>query len=260
MEQFLKEKNTPLSKALLATVILLAVFLLAQSIQTVKQISLLGQGDYPETSITFTGEGDVSAVPDIATFNFTVTKEAQNVKDAQNQVEGVIRGATNILKGEDVDEKDIKTESYNVHPRYDWVRKNGTSERVFKGYEVSQYTSVKVRDIENAGALLGKIGNQGITNISSLNFEVDDIDQLKRDARKMAIEEAKEKAEVLADDLGVELVRIVSFHENTGGYYPQPYAAKAESLSFDSAVVASPTISVGEEEIKVSVSITYEIR
>jgi uncharacterized protein len=257
-----EEKNAKLSKAVLAAVILLSVFLLAETVQSLKETSVLGQGDYPETSITFTGTGEVSAVADVATFNFTVTKEAKTVKEAQELVEEVINGAVDVLDDADVDEKDIKTERYSVQPQYDWVTKNGfrNSERVFKGYQVSQFTSVKVREIDNSGDLLGKIGELGITNIGSLSFEIDDPDELKREARQLAIEEAKDKAKELADDLGVDLVRIVSFHENENGYYPQPMYAKVESMAVSSDSSVEPTLSVGEEEIKVSVSITYEIR
>jgi uncharacterized protein len=260
---FTKEKDGNLAKAILAAVILLAVFLLAETIQTIKETSVLGQGDYPETSITFTGTGEVSAIPDVATFNFTVTKEAKTVEEAQRLVEVVVSKATELLEDEDIEDKDIKTQRYNIQPQYDWVKSTdfGNSERVFKGYEASQYTVVKVRDIDNSGDLLGKIGALGITNIGSLSFEVDDTDNLKRDARKMAIEDAQEKAEQLAKDLNVKIVRIVGFHENEGGFYPQPYLARSESLGIGGdTAVKSPTISKGEETITSNVSITYEIR
>ena len=85
------------------------------------------------------------------------------------------------------------------------------------GYEVNQGVDVKVRNIESVGTILGGIGGLGASNISGLNFSIDDEDELKKEANELAINDAKEKAEILADNLGVKLVRIINFSES--GYF-----------------------------------------
>lgn len=262
---FLKDKDSHMQKAALSVLVLLAVFLLAQTVLTVKETSELGRGDVAEATISFNGTGEVFAVADVATFSFSVTKEADSVEEAQELVEDVVSKATEVLMTEGVEDKDIKTEGYNVYPRYEWINSGELSrgsERVFVGYEVTQSTAVKVRDTEKAGDILGKIGALGVTNVSGLSFEIDDPDDLKRKARALAIEEAKDKAKDLAKDLDVKLVRIVNYFENEGGYYPEPFYAKAESLAFGGATddAVSPTLSTGEEKIRVDVTIVYEIK
>lgn len=252
-----------LSKTAGAVLVVLGIFLLALTVNTVKEFKYIGSGQYPDSTISFSGTGEVFAVPDVATFSFSVTKEASTVDEAQKAVEDVISVATQILKDQGVEEKDIKTTSYNVYPRYDYRNTSnfGGSERVFKGYEVSQTTSVKVKEAAKSGDILGKIGALEVTNVSGLSFQVDDTDELKREARQLAIEEAKEKAEALSKDLGVKLVRIISFYEdsNDGGY---PYPMYESAMGGDGMSVKNtvPTFSTGENKITSRVTITYEIK
>jgi len=257
------ENNNNITKTAGAVLVVLAIFLLAQTVNTLKEFKYIGGGQYPDSTVSFSGTGEVFAVPDVATFTFTVTKEASTVDAAQKAVEDVIAVATKSLKDEGVEETDIKTTNYNVYPRYDYVSSSnfGGSERVFKGYEVSQTTSVKVKEAAKSGDILGKIGSLEVTNVSGLSFQVDDTDELKREARQLAIEDAKEKAEALSKDLGIKLVRIISFYEdsNDGGY---PYPMYESAMGGDSMSVknAAPTFSVGENKIATRVTITYEIR
>ena len=119
----------------------------------------------------------------------------------------------------------------------------------------------KVRDTAQAGDLLAGVGGKGATEVSGLTFTFDDPNVLQDEARDEAIADAKEKAKVLAKQLGVRLVRVVSFSEN--GNYPGP-------IYYDKAVMSSgmggaedaraPEISVGQNKVTSSVSVTYEIR
>ncbi len=128
------------------------------------------------------------------------------------------------------------------------------------GYEVSEYISVKVRDLAKSGDIVKGLGDIGISEINGPNFSIENEDKLKEEARKMAIDEAKEKAKALARDLGVRLVRIVNFSEN--GNYPMPMYAEG-MMAKDSVVsssLRSPELPTGENKIISNVIITYEIR
>ena len=128
------------------------------------------------------------------------------------------------------------------------------------GYEVSENVSVKIHDMEKVGEIIKGIGAVGISSISGPNFSVEKEDALKEQARKIAIDEAKAKAEKLAGDLGVTLIRIVNFSEN--GNYPIMYAAKGMMADSVSAYApsAAPALPTGENKITSNVTITYEIR
>jgi uncharacterized protein YggE len=96
--------------------------------------------------------------------------------------------------------------------------------------------------------------------MSGPNFTIDKEDVLKEQARKMAIDEAKEKAEKLSKDLGVKLVRIVSFSENNGGYGMPMYYDKEMSAVSSAGRAPAPELPTGENKIISNVTITYEIR
>lgn len=218
-------------------------------------------------TITVTGEGEVFAKPDIGSFSFSVMAEAEDAAGAQQASAENINKILTYLEEEGVAEADIKTQYYNLNPKYTYEericvagRSCPPGERVIDGYEVNQSVTVKVRDLDTAGDLISGAGERGATNISSLQFTIDDQSSLEAEARSQAIADAKENAKELADKLAVRLVQIVGFNEQGGGYYPQPYAMKAEmeSMSFDSAV--SPQLPTGENEVTSVVSITYEVK
>lgn len=247
----------------------LALFLFLLSISTLKEYRFIGSGVNATNTINVTGQGEVFAVPDTATFSVTVQEEAKEVADAQEIATKKANDIIAYLKGEGVEEKDIKTADYSVYPQYDYLQDSVCREgycqpgkQVLRGFQVSQTLTIKVRDTEIAGDLLSGVGSLGASNVSGLSFTIDDEDELKSEAREMAIEEAREKAEELANQLGVSIVRVVGFSED--GYYPPvPYMARGAAMDMavaqESKAVA-PELPAGENKIVSNVNVTYEIR
>lgn len=220
-----------------------------------------------EMTISVSGEGEVLALPDIGQFSFSVRAAGADAVEAQENSAEAINAILAYLEEEGVDEKDIKTQNYNLNPKYRYEERVCAfegycppGERVIDGYEVHQSVSVKVRDLDNAGVLISGAGENGATNISSLQFTIDDESALQAEARAKAIAGAKEKAEVLANDLGMRLDRIVGFNEGGGNSYPrieQSFALdSAEGGSFKTA----PSLPVGENEIRSNVTIMYQLK
>ncbi len=218
-------------------------------------------------TITVNGKGEILARPDIATFSFSVVVEEDDAATAQKSSAKAINEILAYLEEEGVTDKDVKTQYYNLSPRYDYLRSICTtdgfcppSEQVLRGYEVNQTIIVKVRDIDNSGTLLSGVGTRGATNISSLQFTIDDEDIFVAEAREVAIDDAKEKAKKLANDLGVKLVRIVDFNESGRDEYYPPIMYERFALDSTENVGVAPSIPTGENTFVANVSITYEIR
>lgn len=245
--------------------IIVAIFFVVKIVSEIKGLRFIGGGAATPSTISFSGNSEVFAAPDIAMVNVTVREEGKDVKTAQDKATAKEKAVLDFLTEQKIDKKDIKTESYNSYPKYDY----GTAcygmycpDRTPKiiGYEVSEYISVKVRDLDKAGTLVQGIGALGVAEFSGPTFSIENEDELKAQARKMAIDEAKAKAESLAEDLGVRLVRIVSFNE--GDYPGLMYNFAREEKAMDSSAVAapSPELPMGENKIISNVTITYEIR
>ena len=165
--------------------------------------------DTPAT-ISVTGEGEVFAVPDIGQFSFSVQAKADDAGEAQEQSGTAVNDIIAFLRESGVEEVDIKTTNYNLYPQYRWEEQLclpgtfcGSGERVQDGFEVSQTVQVKVRNTDDASAVITGVGERGATNISGLDFVIDDTDALEAEARAAAIVDAKAKAAVLTKDLGV---------------------------------------------------------
>jgi len=223
------------------------------------------------STITVSGHGEVEAVPDIANVSFSITKEAKTAKEAQDAVAKIELAAIESLKSNNVLEKDFKTTNASFYPKYEWQSIGGVrlgcnewggcppnSKSVIIGYEATESMTVKVRDTDRAGKIMQDLGTIGVSNLNGPNFSIDDVDQLNLEARKKAIDNAQEKASVLAKDLGVHLGKISSFNE--GGNYPIMYnKAMLESASMGDAS-APAQLPKGENTISSDVTITYLIR
>lgn len=260
-----KEKSN-LMKAGAMLMIVLAAYFLVRIVSEVKNYRFIGGGAPASNTISFDGKGEVTAVPDLALINITIREGAKVVEDAQTAATTKEKTVLTFLENNGIAKKDIKTESYNSYPKYDYgtpcygygMPCRQETPKVI-GYEVSENISVKVRDLAKAGDIVKGIGSLGVTEISGPNFSIENEEELKAEARKMAIEEAKAKAESLSSDLGVKLVRIVNFSES--GNYPTMYYGK-EMMALDSSAprTPSPELPTGETKITSNVVITYEIR
>ncbi len=268
MYQYLNDvQKNRLFNGVLATVVLLALFLGFKTLNTIKEFSSIGEGVYPANTISVSGKGSVFSIPDTGSFSFTVSEEGKTVKDAQDKASKKMNAILDAIKEMGIEEKDIKTIGYSSNPKYEYqnaICREGycpPGKQVLLGYEVSQTIAIKVRDTESAGEVLTKVGSLGASNISGLSFVTDDEEAVAAEAREEAIKDAKEKAKILAKSLGVRLGKIVSFNE--AGNYPQPFlygmgGMEAKAVSMD--VATPPQLPVGENEIVSNVSITYEVK
>lgn len=254
--------------SLALVLILLAAFLFAQTINALKEYKYIGGGISPSNAITVAGEGEVFAVPDTAEFTFSIIEEGATATEVQERATTKTNDILAVLKEQGVEEKDVKTLSYMVAPKYEWQPLNCPGyypcerKQVQIGFTLDQSVQVKVRDMGKAGELVTLTTDKGAKSVSGVSFTVADEDAAQASARKLAIDEARAKAEKLATDLGVNLVRIVGFYEEQGGM-PIPYMAMSSKVGMGGDAVEESVPAVlpaGENQFKSRVNITYEIR
>lgn len=255
--------------ALAALLVVLTVFFAIKTIGEWKKVGVIGKDIAPQAVVSVTGDAERFVKPDTATVSFTVRKDAKTVAAAQEEVTKKANAVIDALKALGIEEKDIKTTSYSINPKYEWNAsaypcidyRCPPGKQVLVGYEVSHTSEVKIRKIDDTGAVLGKLGELQITEVGTVAFSIEDEDAVRADARAEAIKEAKAKAEKLARDLGVSLVRIISYSENGGGS-PIYYAKTMEAYGMGGADAAAPMpqIPTGENQIVSNVTISYEVR
>lgn len=265
MTLFIEKYKDIINKIIIAVGVLLALFLLVATLGEVKEYRYIGSGLEAKNTITVTGTGKIERAPDTAKITFTVRNESRTVKTAQGVVTQKIEAITKALKDAGVDEKYIKTASYNSYPQYSYPQVScigGSCTRpgnpVIRGYEVAHSINLSVKDLENVEAVLDILGQNGVSDMQGPNFGFDDDVAVAREAREKAIEDAKAEARVLARALGVDLVRIVSFSEQ-GGVMPAMYN-KDMAMAQEGAATANVALPVGVQNIDAHVTIVYEIR
>jgi uncharacterized protein len=259
-------KNKYFTWLSVAVVAMLFLFLGAA---TIHQLKLTDTSSIDSrNTITVSGSGEAVVVPDIATFSFSITKEAKTSAEAQKLATDISNNILAAIKKAGVAEKDIKTTNYSLYPKYDYPQvvcpasypSNCPSGReVLRGYEISQSFDVKIRDIEKVGQIISDATVAGATNINGPTFGVDKEDEVIAKARNEAINFAKNKAKLIADGLGVKLVRVVAFSENENAY-PTPMMNKATFGIGGADSAVAPQLPVGENKYSRTVQVTYEIR
>jgi uncharacterized protein YggE len=232
----------------------------------IKMFAGIGETHIPTNTITVDGSGKITAIPDVATFSFSVTETAATVAAAQTLSTNKTNAALSALHQGGVATSDIQTLSYNISPHYDY--QGGTcnsvsgictpSKSVLTGYDVSQTIQVKIRDLSTAGDLFTAVGSLGVQNVDSLQFSIDSPEAVQNEAQAAAITDAQTQAQKLASELGVTLVRVVDFTDNGSGSTPQPIMYAMASAS--SVKASTPEVPAGQQQVTDNVSITYEIR
>lgn len=257
-EHFCEHKKKfvrPLVIVLIVFFVILAVSTAVDVVNKIKQGRYIGQDIELRNSIVISETGEVYAKPDLGVVSFSVVNDAKNVSDAMNENTKKMNDIIKVIKEQGVEDKDLKTTGFNVYPLYEYTER-GYGERILAGYEVSQQLQVKIRDLDKTGAIIETATTAGATNMSGLNFVIDNEDDLKKQAREQAIAKAKTKAQELANQLGVKLGRIVNFNENSYNPYYGMEASMDSGMGKGGAV---PDIQTGENRITSSVVITYEI-
>ncbi len=213
--------------------------------------------EYPAT-ISSTGYGTASAEPDMASVTFGVSITAKTPDDAVNEAARLAEAAMAAARSEGVRGEDIKTTSYNL-----WVQEIWDDyEYAYTGdmeYVVNHYIQAEIRDIRKVGDVLSAIVNAGANSVSGVYFYAEDTASLYEEARLLAAEHARDKAEQLADAFGVELGELQSISEWTNNYdygYDSAYYNYGGGAGY---YAESPPVTPGSYSVTVEVSATYEI-
>ncbi len=258
MDQHWHENMGAVRIAVIGVLAILALFLCVETISVVQNFGT--SANPPTNTITVTGEGTATAIPDTATISFGATATSKDVATAQAKVNGIIKDALDGVKSAGVADADITTTSFNVSPHYVTpVCPPGVMcpniNSTIDGYDVSENVSVKIHDTTKVATILDGLAKANVSNVSGPDFVVNDTQAVQGQARAQAIEKAQADAQKLAAQLGVHLGKIVTFSDNNSS--PQPMYKATASMGVSAAV--APQIPVGNNTYTDNVSITYEI-
>ena len=263
-QKFLEENKKIFTLLLVVLLVFLASLVVLVSVETsnkIKEGKYIGKPSSQLNTIRVSAKSEVYTKPDVAMISFSVVTEEKTASESMNKNAKKMNKIIEALKNEGVKDKDIKTTNFSIYPRYEWHKQVGVSyfpegKRVLVGYETRQTIDVKIRNLDKIGEIIQTATNAGANQVGSLQFLVDNEEAFKKQAREEAIKKAKIKAKELAKELGVSLVRIVGFSENSSS--PRFYPLAKSTLNVEDN--STPQIQTGQNKIEVNVTITYEIR
>jgi len=207
------------------------------------------------TLLSVSAEGKSEARPDLATINLGVTTEGQTAQAALQENARRMAALTQALRRAGIAERDIQTSNVSVYPQQQYVE--GQQPRI-TGYQANNTVTAKVRNIDNTGRVIDAAVAAGGNTINGVSFSHADPDAQLDVARRNAIAEARRRAELYANALGMRVARIVAVSE--GGGYSPPVPMPMERFAARDAAVASTPIAPGQIETTVSVNVTFELR
>jgi hypothetical protein len=207
-----------------------------------------------EPVVVVSGEGTVVAVPDRAWITISAESRAPSPREAQRRNAEVMRPVQDKLRGAGVPADAIRTVSYDVQYEWDFV----SGKRVGRGYVARNTIEVRVDTIDRVGDLLEIAVGAGATSLGGVRFDLKDQSRLEREALRLAVADARLKAEAAAAGAGRAIDRIVRIDEQGVVMPPMPVRAvrEAAQLAADSA----PPISAGQTEIRARVTLTAALK
>ena len=176
---------------------LLAIFLMAETKSVINST-------ITANTVSFTGEGKVSAKPDIAVISASIVTQNADSKIAQNENSTKSEKVTTFLKTQNIDDKDVKTSGYNIYPQQKYPLYGG--QPTITGYQVTQSFEIKVRDLTKVGAILSGLVTAGANQVNNTGLQIENPEALKDQARQKAIDDAKQKADTLRKQVGMAWV------------------------------------------------------
>ena len=206
-------------------------------------------------TLAVTGEGLVTARPDMAIVTVGVVSQAPRAGDALAQNSKAMTAVIAAVKEAGVDAKDIETSQLSLRPQYSFPTQGSREAPKLVAYEAGNNVSVRMRDLEKLGALLDQLVTSGANQIRGIELTLAEPGPVRDAARVAATKDAMRKADLLAEAAGVRIVRILSITEDSIDS-PRPVVMRMQA---EAAARAPVPIEAGEQEIRARVSAVFEI-
>ena len=227
-----------MKKALLLVSILLATALQAQEI---KQIPL----------INVSGEGKIKVVPDQAAVSFAIETKGSKAADVKKENDSKMDAVLKFIKKMTIAKEDYQTQRVTLYPNYDYEKKKNN-------YMATQSVTILLKNLNIYEVLMDGLVDLGINRIDNVEFKSSKMEQLQSDARKLAMKNAKAKAEDFVSMTNQKVGKAMTISDNSQVYYPtRPmYEMKTMAMANDGGA-PKETLAAGEIEIVVNVTVSF---
>lgn len=215
--------------------------------------SVAAQQPRDASVIVTMGEGLMQAAPDRAWITITAESRAGSPREAQRRNAEAMQPVHEKLRAAGVPADAIRTMAYDLQQEWDFVN----NRRVSRGYVARNTIEVRVDALDRAGELLEIAVASGATSVGGIRFDVKDRARVEREALRLAVADARAKADAAATAAGGAVARVVRIEEHgVMSRPPVPMLAAREALQSSDA----PPIAAGQMEFRAQVTLTVELK
>lgn len=217
----------------------------------------------PETrAITVSGNAEVKVVPDEVLLTVGVATQDESLAAAKQQNDTVVQRALQIIQRSGIDPKYVQTDYLRIEPQYSY----GSNWQTLTGYAVYQSIGITLKDVSLYDGLLSQLLEAGVNHVYDVQFRTTELRKYKDEARRLAIQAAREKATALAQELGQGIGQPLSIQEqsaNAGYYTPWGWSSNmtqnVTQMSGGESTLSEGTLALGQISVSASVSVEFEL-
>jgi hypothetical protein len=202
--------------------------------------------------INVSGEGKVKVTPDQALISISLETKGPKATDVKKENDTKMDAVIKYIKKWNIAKEDFQTQRVSLYPNYDYEKKK-------HNYVATQSVQILLKDLTNYDAIIDGLVDIGINRIDNVEFKSSKFAQLQSDARKLAIKDARAKAEDFVSVLGQKVGKAITISDNSQNYNPQPIRymeMKTMAMANDQAMPRE-TLAPGEIEIVTNVSVSF---
>lgn len=212
----------------------------------------------PSRIVSVSGEGSASVAPDRASVRFGVVTQAEEAEAARAQNAEAASRAMNTVRELGIPERQIQMETLRLQPRREYNRETRSYEE--RGYEAIRQVVVEVDSLELLPTLITRVVQQGANRLDGVQYDLQDRDAVRNEALREAAANARAKAALLAEALGVRLGGVRQINEQSFDFpRPQFRAVQAEAMAKADADPEPDAYAGGEIEVSASVQVTFDL-
>jgi len=211
-------------------------------------------GEVQQSVVVTTGEGIVKRTPDRAWVTIASEARAKTPQDAQKQNATAMTAVMERLKGAGIPADAIKTAAIDLQPEFDYANNRQT----LRGYVARNTLEVRVDTLPKLGEIIDASVGSGATTIGGVRFDIQDRAGAEREAIKIAVADARQRAEAAAAGANMKVERVVRIEEHRGQIVePRPMMAIRAGMAQEAATTP---VAPGELHIRAAVTLTAQVK
>ncbi len=202
--------------------------------------------------ITVTGEGKIKIIPDEAMISISIETKGAKSDEVKLENDKKMDAILKFIKKINIAKEDFQTQRISLHPNFDYEKKK-------YNYSATQSIQILLRDLTKYDTLMEGIIGEGINRIDNVEFKSSNMIQLQSEARKLAMKDAKSKAEDYVSVLGQKVGKAISISDNSQIFVPQTHMYATKSALANDIATSRVTLAAGEIEITANVNVIFAL-